>query len=104
MKLKEYLDSSNFNPKDYNFTENFEKGDVFYFIRIIENTCVKELVTLKARTVMEKTLIATEEKTKIAYCIGVSEVPLIFSARDKALEVYKKIHVPKKNFTISKDD
>lgn len=104
MKLKEYLDSSNFNSKGYNFTENFEKGDEFYFIRIIENTCVKELVKLKVRTVMDKTLIATEEKTKMAYCMGVGEVPLIFPTRDRALEVFKKIHVPKKHFTISKDD
>ena len=71
-----------FPEPDFDFRNFYEKGQIVYYVHIIETLGVKEVKKLYLRTIYPRMIIGTEEKS-YCQCIGYSDRDRIFiTSRD----------------------
>lgn len=86
----------NYPEPDFDFRTMFEKGQMKWFVRVLEPLGEKELLHIKIRTVYPRMLIATEEKTPICHCIGYNMRDQVFDTEYEAQSFFDTIKVSKK--------
>lgn len=103
MKVREYLEH-NPNPKDIDFTNLYEKGDIIYYVKVLEKLGIKELKELKLRSIYSDMIVGVDDSSRQTVCIFLTTAQLVFKNRKEALEVYNMISIPKVDFTENKEE
>ena len=83
------------DDKEFDFKKLYKKGDVIYYLRIIVNLGINEIIESKLRTVENDYMVASGAKDKQAIYIGRVAKDFVFTDRKLALKESKKHHVRK---------
>lgn len=80
---------------DFDFRSYYEKGQIVYFVRIMEALGEKEIKKLYLRTIYPRMMVGSEEKAA-CQCIGYNERDKVFLTPRDADAYYKTIKVTAK--------
>lgn len=75
-------------PSTFNYKDLYEKGQTVYYLRVLPNLNIKEVLQLKIRSVFSDIIIGCEPEGSQAIYIDISEKDNIF---DNRKDVIKKI-------------
>lgn len=81
---------------DFDFRNQYKKGDKIYFLRVMPTLGVKEILALTVQSVFARTVTAFETKSA-CYVIPYKKRNQIFQNRAEALAQYEKIDVKEVN-------
>lgn len=88
---------------EFDFREHYKIGDVIYYLRVMPDLGVNEVLTGKIRTIYPDSIVAArEDNSKQAIYINLSAKDFIFRDKKSALKESKKYTV--KKVTIDRSD
>lgn len=80
---------------DFDFRSVYEKGEVVFYVRIIEMLGEKDVKKVSLRTIYPRMLVGSEEKA-CCHCIGYNERDRVFKTLKEANAYCKSINVSSK--------
>lgn len=81
--------------EEYSFKDEYKKGDIIYYLRVMVNLGVNEVVESTVRTIEDDYMVASNGTTNQAIYISKSAKNLVFKDKKQAVKESKKFHVRK---------
>ncbi|HHT97471.1 MAG TPA: hypothetical protein GXZ90_06225 [Clostridiales bacterium] len=75
----------------FNYEDLYEKGQDIYYLRVLSNLHIKEVLFLETRTIYPDVIIGLIPNKGISIYIDINEKDNIFDNRKDAMKKYKTI-------------